>query len=34
MIDNTNKYASQKIAEGKRNKKRQWEEIVLEDISR
>jgi len=34
ITDNTNEYATQKLAEEKRSGGRQWEEVVLEDISR
>ena len=33
ITDNTNEYASQKLAEEKRSGGRQWKEVVLEDIS-
>jgi len=33
ITDNTNEYASQKLAERKRRSKRQWKEVVLEDIN-
>lgn len=34
ITDNTNEYATQKLAEEKRSGGRQWKEVVLEDISR